>query len=273
MALDVGYVMSHQQRLFNAVVVRPPTEDIVRCVSTHPLRCSINFREALRQHREYVSVLREEGVEVYEVPGLQGFPDAVFIQDTAIVRRPRGEALILRFSVPSRRGEEVSVAEFLRSLGYTTTFVGPPATIEGGDVLITDVGIVYVGITSRTNLEGLQYLRYFLTGLKVVPVPCSKVFHLLSAVTYLGGRTVALVPELVDHSVFDGFKLITVPTDEAYAANMLYLGGGKVLIPEGFRKTYEKLRREGFKPIEVDVSEFRKCDGGITCLSLPLYEF
>lgn len=255
------------------MVVRPPTEDIVRCVSTHPLKCSVDFREALRQHREYVRVLREEGVEVYEVPGLQGFPDAVFVQDTAIVRRPRKEALILRFNVPSRRGEEVSITEFLRSLSYVTTFVEPPATIEGGDVLITDVGVVYVGITSRTNLESLQYLRYFLTDLKVVPVPCSRVFHLLSVATYLGGKTLALVPGLIDHSLFNGFKLITVPADEAYAANMLYLGDGKVLIPEGFRRTYEKLRREGFKPIEVDVSEFKKCDGGITCLNLPLYEF
>ncbi len=259
------------KRLFDSVVVRPPADDLIRCVSTSHERHSVNTLNALKQHVEYVKILLEEGIDVYSLPTLKGFPDAVFIQDTAIVSSLRREALISNFGEVSRRGEELSIAEFLGRHGYKLAYVKPPATLEGGDVLVTDVGLIYVGITTRTNLGGVEYLKNFYKGYEVIPVVVNKVFHLLSAVTYLGSKTVALVPELIDVSVFKGFKIIEVSLNEAYAVNMLYLGDGKVLMPEGYPKTYSKLRSNGFKPIEVDVSEFRKCDGGITCLSLPLY--
>lgn len=263
--------VANVKALFNSVIVRRPGEDLINCLSTHPLKCSVDYAKAARQHDEYIKILREEGIEVIILPKVVGFPDAVFIQDTAVIRSLSREALICNFGALSRKGEEVSVAEYLQTNGYCLRFVRPPATIEGGDVLITDVGVIYVGITARTNLKGYEYLKEFFNTFKVVPIRNDNVFHLLSAVTYLGGKTIAVVPELVDVGVFDGFKVISVPSDEAYAANMLYLGEGKVIIPEGHPKTCSKLKSYGFKPIEVDLSEFRKCDGGVTCLSLPLY--
>ncbi|MEM4486334.1 MAG: arginine deiminase family protein [Zestosphaera sp.] len=258
-------------RLFDSVIVRPPTKDLTKCVSTHPFKDTLDMNLALKQHEEYIKILREEGIHVYTLPQLEGSPDSVFIQDTAIVRSSKRQALISRFGEAKRRGEEDSVENFLKKAGFTTHRVGPPATLEGGDVLITNIGMVYVGMTSRTNSFGIEALRHFLEDHKVIAVPTSKVFHLLSAVNYIGNKAVAIVPELVDPLFFEGFTQIRVPLEEAYAANMLYLGDNKILLPEGYPKTVERLRSSGYRVIEVDVSEFRKCDGGVTCLSLPLY--
>ncbi len=264
-------VSSKSGRLFDSVLVRPPTYDLIRCVSTHPLRNTVDPSLALRQHGEYVKALRGEGIDVHVLPQLNGFPDAVFIQDTAVISSVQRKALISRFGVPSRRGEERSVEEFVSKAGFEISRVEPPATLEGGDVLVTDVGVIYVGVSTRTNPQGVEVLRHFFREHKVVAVSTEKVFHLLSAVNYIGSKTIAVVPELVDASYFEGFKLVRIPLDEAYAANMLYLGNGKVLLPAGHPKTVEKLRSEGLTPLEVEISEFRKCDGGVTCLSLPLY--
>jgi len=259
-------------RLYNSVIVRPPVKELVKCVSTHPLRNTVDYGLAVKQHENYVKILREEGIAVYELPRLGDFPDSVFIQDTAVVRSAVKRALISRFGEPSRRGEELSVREFLSKMGFEVVDVKEPATLEGGDVLVTDVGVIFVGVTSRTNLYGVDALRNFFKEFRVVGVPATKVFHLLSAVNYVGNKTLVIVPELVDTSYFNGFRLVRVPLEEAYAANMLYLGDNKVLVPEGHPKTVEIMKREGYKVIEAEISEFRKCDGGVTCLSLPLYE-
>lgn len=264
--------MSSHHRLYDSVIVRPPVRELTRCVSTHPLRDTVDYRLALKQHENYVKILQEEGIEVYKLPQLEGFPDSVFVQDTAIVRSSLRRALISRFGEPSRRGEELSIREFLSKIGFTITDVVEPATLEGGDVLVTSEGVIFVGVTSRTNSNGVEVLKNFFREFRVVAVPTGKVFHLLSAVNYVGSKTLVIVPEYVDPLYFNGFRLIRVVLEEAYAANMLYLGDNKVLIPEGYPKTAERMRREGYRVIEVDVSEFRKCDGGVTCLSLPFYE-
>jgi dimethylargininase len=263
--------MSHERikELFNTVLVRPPAREFPRCVSTHPLRNTVDLNLALKQHEDYVNALQEEGIEVKKLPSLDGFPDSVFIQDTALIRTPSRKALISRFGEPSRRGEEASVREFLEKLGFSTVNVEAPATLEGGDVMVTDA-VVFVGLTTRTNVGGVEALKSFFKQ-EVIAVPTEKVFHLLSAVNYIGNKTVVIVPELVDPQYFRGFKQIRVPLDEAYAANVLYLGENRILMPEGYPRTAEKLRKEGYRTVEVDVSEFRKCDGGVTCLSLPFF--
>lgn len=264
--------LPNYSRLYSSVIVRPPVSELTRCVSSHPLRNTVDYRLALKQHEDYVKILQEEGIKVYKLAPLKGFPDSVFVQDTAVVRSLVRSALISRFGEPSRRGEESSIRDFLSSIGFTTIDVAEPATLEGGDVLVTGEGVIFVGVTTRTNLSGVKFLRSFFKDFKVIAVPTDKVFHLLSAVNYVGNKTLVIVPEYVDPSYFSGFRLIRVELEEAYAANMLYLGDNKVLIPEGHPRTAEKMRMEGYRVIEVDVSEFRKCDGGVTCLSLPLYE-
>lgn len=178
-----------------------------------------------------MSILREHGIEVIEMPPLEEHPDSAFIQDTAIVGGRSGRALIARFGAVSRRGEEVSVENLLKGMGFKTLRVQEPGTLEGGDVMVTDLGLVYVGVSDRTNTIGVEYLRKVFPEVRVVEVSVTKVLHLLSAVNYLGNKTVAIVPEYIDSNYFRDFKLIRIPIEEAYAANMLYLGERKVLIP------------------------------------------
>jgi len=257
--------------LFSTVIVRPPSDSLTRCVSTNPLRHSVDPGAAARQHRDYVNVLREHGIEVLYLDPKPGLPDSVFVQDTAVVGAKSRTAVIARFGEASRRGEEKDVKLLLQGMGYQISEIVEPGTLEGGDVLVTDFGVIFVGLSKRTNSAGIEQFSQIFKNIEIVGVPVKRALHLLSAVSYLGNRTFAIVPEYVDASYFEGYKLIRVPFDEAYAANMLYLGDRYVVMPAGYPKTAEKLRREGYRPIEVDVSEFWKCDGGVTCLSLPLY--
>lgn len=204
-----------------------------------------------------------------ELEPLHEYPDSVFVQDAAVAGSSR-RAILASFGERSRRGEEESVGRFLEARGFELRRVDPPGSLEGGDVLVTNERVVFMGISSGTDELGVEsFERAF--GLRAVRITVTKALHLLSGVSYLGSRTVALCPNLVDPSFFQGFRIIYVPEEESYASNMLYLGEGKVLIPGGFEKTEEKLRKEGFKLLSVDLSEFRKCDGGVTCLSLPIY--
>ena len=155
-------------RLFDQVVVRPPSKSIIGCISTNPLRTTVNPSQASRQHREYVKILREHGIEVVEMPPLEGYPDSVFIQDTAVVGSKSRRALIARFGAVPRRGEEVSVENLLKSMGFATMRVQEPGTLEGGDVMVTDIGLVYVGVSGRTNTVGVEQLRKVFPGVHVV---------------------------------------------------------------------------------------------------------
>lgn len=147
-----------------------------------------------------------------------------------------------------------------------------PGTLEGGDVLVTDLGIIFVGQTKRTNRNGIELLAKYFQHIEIKVIPVSKMLHLMSTCSYLGNKTMVLCPEYVDPKYFEGFKLIKVPVEEVYATNLLYIGDKKVLMSEGYLKTKEKLRKTGYKPVEIDISEFWKGDGGVTCLSLPFYK-
>jgi len=259
-------------RLFDTVLVRPPSKTYWKCVSTNPEHKNIDVNLAIHQHREYVKILKENDIKVIELPPLEEHPDSVFVQDTSIIGATSQKALICRFGEPTRRGEEISVSETLKNMGFETIKVQSPGTIEGGDVLVTDQNIVFIGISPRTNEEGISQFRNVFPQVSVREVKLTKVFHLLSAANYLGNKRMAISPQVIDISPFQDFKLITIPEDELYANNMLYLGENRVLMPAGYPETMEKLKKEGFKPIEVDVSEFWKGDGGVTCLNSPFYK-
>jgi dimethylargininase len=257
-------------RLFDLVFVRPPSDSYHRCISSNPAKNDIDIGLAKKQHRDYVSILRESGVKVIELQPLDEFPDSVFMQDPALLGSRI--TVIGRFGEERRRGEEEVLLAELRNrndkIGKIES-IRAPGTVEGGDVLVTKREI-FIGESKRTNGRGIRQLTEHLGTFKVSAVKTS-LLHLLCGCTYLNRRTILLAPDLVNPESFPGYDFVLVPKEEAYASDALYLGGGKVLVPYGYSRTRLKLERAGYNAIEAEMSEFWKGDGGVTCLSSPIY--
>lgn len=263
--------MSGSDRPFHLAFVRPPSDSYINCVSTNPSKRDIDVTLAREQHRTYTSILKEMGVEVIGLQPLEAHPDSVFMQDPALLGASR--SIIGRFGEETRRGEAKTLTTELtsqRAQVGVLNFVYPPGTLEGGDVVVTDRGI-FVGDSKRTNTSGIKQLNDFLANQDVTAVR-TELMHLLCGCSYLNNGTMIIAPDLVNPDSFPRFKFIRIPERESYAADALYIGEDKVLIPSGFPRTVAKLKDAGYRPIEIDVSEFRKGDGGVTCLSSPVFE-
>ena len=256
-------------RLFDSVFVRPPSNSYGECVSANPQSVEIDVTLAKAQHRQYCSILKESSIEVIALPPLEDFPDSVFMQDPALLG-PRN-AVILRFGETRRRGEERALVDSLKeSVGIgKLSWIAEPGTLEGGDIVVTEKSL-FVGESIRTNAPGIHQLAQILKHLKVKSIK-TELMHLLCGCAYLNDNTMIIAPELVNTQSFPGFKFVLIPKEEAYAADALYLGERKVLIPSGCATAKAKLKEAGYRPIEVEMSEFWKGDGGVTCLNSPLY--
>jgi dimethylargininase len=244
----------------------------VHCVSSSPDKSSIDIQLARTQHRSYVSILKENNIKVVDLPPCETYPDSVFMQDPAVLGVRR--SIIGRFGESSRRGEElklVSELEELRLLKDSDMLeIESPGTLEGGDIMITDQEELFVGQSSRTNPAGILQLRNIFHDMKVVNVK-TDLMHLLCGCSYLNESTMIITPDLVSPLNFPGLRYVKLSREDAYASDALYLGNRRVLIPSGYPNASEKLREAGYIPVEVDVSEFRKGDGGVTCLCSPIY--
>lgn len=263
--------MNGSDRLFQLAFVRPPSNSYVDCVSTNPNKTDIDVTLAKEQHRTYTSILKDAGIEVIELQPLETCPDSVFMQDPALLGASR--SIIGRFGEETRRGEVKALIDDLTSQRApvgTLSVVNAPGTLEGGDIVVTHSGI-FVGESKRTNPNGIKQLKTILDNQSVKAVR-TDLMHLLCGCSYLNNGTMIIAPGLVNPDSFPGFRFVKIPDAENYAADALYLGGGKVLIPSGFSITVSKLKDAGYTPVEIDVSEFRKGDGGVTCLSSPVYE-
>jgi len=257
-------------RLYDVILVRPPSDSYEKCVSTNPARDTIDVTLAKRQHRDYVSILKESNLEVIELPALDALPDSVFAYDPALLGEKT--CIIGRFREKTRRGENEALVKDLRKFVKMVgelKFARGPGTLEGGDILVTGKG-VFVGESTRTNMRGITQLTEYLNPLPVKPIR-TNMFHLLCACSYLNDDRILLAPELLPPSYFAEFEFVLVPEREGYASEALYLGEKKVLIPSGYPETARNLKSAGYKPIETDLSEFWKGDGGVSCLSAPVY--
>ena len=265
-------------RSFDKVLVRPPGRSYKDCLSKNPYHDEIDLDKTLKQHTNYVKKLESAGIEIEELPPLESYPDSIFVQDTALIGESSKKAVICRMGVPERRGEEDSIAEHLREEGYRIKKIEPPGTLEGGDILVTDKDKIFVGLSERTNREGVKQLSDHLPGVEVIGVPVSEVFHLLSGVNYIGDGTLAVCPDIVDESYFDDFDMVEITKAEQNTKyknkpiNMLYLGDCKVAMPEVYKNTGDILEQIGYTVIGIDISEFWKGDAGMTCPMLPFYK-
>ena len=247
-------------------LVRPPGPRLAEGIVTHQDRVPVDGDLALEQWTSYCDAMWRAGWQLVEVPGADDCPDAVFVEDIVVMFQ--NVAVVTHPGARSRRPETSAVVPVLEALGCSINRIVPPGTLDGGDVLkIGDV--VYVGRGGRTNAEGIRQLRAILTplGARVIAVPTDRVLHLKSAVTALPDGSIIGYPPLVDDPPF--FPHF-VPVPEESGAHVVLLGGPNLLIAADCPKTAEQLEERGYDLTIVDISEFQKLEGCVTCLSVRL---
>lgn len=247
-------------------LVRRPSPRLADGLLTHLARRPVDVSLALQQWHGYVDILSYNGVEVTEVEPADDYPDAVFVEDTAVVCDDL--AVITRPGAPQRRAETVGTRAALAAAGYRIADISAPATLDGGDVLKVE-DTVYVGLTARTNLEGVQQLRDLSAplGKKVVEVRVTKALHLKSAVTALpDGTIIGYLPAVDDPSVFPSFHAVP----EEGGSHVVLLGDDRILMASSAPRSAKEFKAMGYRPQIVDVGEFEKMEGCVTCLSIRL---
>ena len=247
-------------------LVRRPGPRLAEGLVTHIDRTPVDGGLALRQWQGYVDALRTEGWETIEVPPADDCPDAVFVEDTVVVHGDL--AVVTRPGADRRRPETAGTKETLAALGYRIARIEAPGTLDGGDVLWHS-RTMWVGLGGRTNEAGAEQLAALLAplGVQVVGVPVSRVLHLKSGVTALpDGTVIGFEPLVDDPAVWPAF--LAVP--EAEGSHVVLLDGGTVLMSTSAPATRALLEARGLRVVAVDVTEFEKLEGCVTCLSVRL---
>ena len=225
-----------------------------------------DFLKAMEQHNLYVDALRSCGLEVMILEADSQFPDSVFVEDVALCTSEC--AIVTNPGAPSRNGEKIKISPVLESFYTQVESIESPGNLEAGDVMMVGKHY-YIGISERTNIHGAEQLIVFLEryGMTGTMVPLKEMLHLKSGLSYLEQNQLLITCEFINDSTFTDFQKIEVDPDESYAANSLWVNS-TVLVPAGFPKTRKKIEQVGYKTKVLDVSEFRKLDGGLSCLSL-----
>jgi dimethylargininase len=247
------------------VLVRRPSGRLAEGIVTYIGRIPVDVTLAQTQHEAYAKALAANGWTVQEVPTADDCPDSAFVEDTVVVCEDL--AVLTHPGAPARRAEVAAVAQTVQALGLRTARIHGPGVLDGGDVL--QVGdTVYVGRGGRTDSEGIRQLRRLLAplGRRVVAVPLGKVLHLKSAVTALPDGTFLVLPGLVPEELFPAVRSV----QEVGGSHVVLLGGDRVLIAASAPRTAELLDDLGFTTVVVDISEFEKLEGCVTCLSVLL---
>ena len=247
------------------VLVRAPSSGLAEGIVTHIRRAPVDVPLARAQHAAYADALAASGWIIQPVPVAEDCPDSVFVEDAVVVCEDL--AVLARPGARTRRAEVAGVAGIARSLGLRTARIQEPGTLDGGDVLQAG-HTVYVGRGGRTNGAGIRQLRTLLAPLSrtVIAVPLGNVLHLKSAVTALPDGTFLLLPQLVPAGLFPAVR----PAEEETGCHVVPLGGDRVLIAASAPRTAELIDDLGFTPVVVDISEFEKLEGCVTCLSVLL---
>jgi dimethylargininase len=253
---------------FPRAITRRPASSVVdglRAVDTG----TPDLAMMLAHHADYIAALRATGAAVIELPPLEAFPDALFVEDTALCL-PEG-AVLMRPGAPSRQGEVDHMALVLAEIYDDVQRIAPPGHIEGGDILWTGREVL-VGLSARTDAEGVRQLGAILDrwghSLRVVETPRG-VLHFKTDCSLIGPETVLATERLNTSGCFEGYRVLTVPEGEEAAANAIRFNE-VVLMAEGFPRTVELLDRAGYALRPVGNSECAKLDGGMSCLSLRL---
>jgi dimethylargininase len=253
---------------FTRAIVRPPSPNFAEGLTTAGLGAP-DYRRALEQHAAYCTALEQSGLILTTLKPDPDYPDATFVEDTAVLTERC--ALPARPGAPSRAGEATSIKERLADFYPPLMSIQAPGTLDGGDVC--EVGEhFFIGVSERTNetgarqlAEGLAKFAYTATYVDIRSV--KQILHLKSGLSFLGGKRLVVIEALADRAELHGYDLVRVPVGEEYAANCVLIND-HVLVADGYPQFAVKLEELGYQTIALDMSEFRKMDGGLSCLSL-----
>jgi dimethylargininase len=251
--------------MFTRAIVRRPGKSFTDGITTAGLGRP-NLARALEQHDAYIAALKQCGLAVTVLPADEDYPDSTFVEDTAVLTRRL--AVITNPGARSRNGEKAAIQPIIQRFYSELALIEPPGTLDGGDVLEVD-GHFFIGLTGRTDVRGAGQLIMTLEqhGYSGSTVALESFLHLKTGVAWIGGHELLAAGELIDNPAFGNFDIIPVSPEETCAANCIRVND-RVLIPAGFNETHKELAGRGYDLIEVEMSEFQKMDGGLSCLSL-----
>jgi dimethylargininase len=251
--------------MFKDVIVKKPCNSMIEGLSSADLG-KPDFKLAMQQHEVYIETLKKCGVKVTVLEADENYPDSCFIEDVALLTKKC--AIITRPGAPSRRGEIVGLKETLEKFYGNIENIEAPGTIEAGDIMMVG-NHFYIGLSARTNEDGAKQMinilnKYDLTG---SIVPLEKVLHLKTGLAYLESNNLLVAGEFIHSPIFSSFNKVTIDEKDSYSANCIWING-HVIVPAGYENTRKAIEDLGYIVHVVDTSEFRKLDGGLSCLSL-----
>jgi dimethylargininase len=254
--------------VFTQAIVRVPGRNFDQGLSTGQLGVP-RFEQVLLQHARYCDALRECGLNITTLEPDLEHADSTFVEDTAVLTAR--SAILARPGARSREGEVTAMRPTLRSFFADTVEIEAPGTLDGGDICEAEDHF-FIGLSHRTNEEGVRQLAAHLArvGFSSAMVDVrgmNSILHLKSGISYVGNNTLVVIDELAGHEVFAGYDLLRVASQESYAANCVRVNE-RVLVAAGYPRFTAELSARGFHPLELEMSEFQKMDGGLSCLSL-----
>jgi dimethylargininase len=254
--------------VFKHAMVRTPGTNFAEGLTSVDLGVP-RYDQVLAQHARYCEALVACGLAITTLEADLDHPDSTFVEDTAVLTARC--AVLTRPGAQSREGEVATMRPVLRSFFPVTMEIETPGTVDGGDICEAEDHF-FLGLSLRTNEDGARQLAAHLAGVgypsTVVDVRgMSSILHLKSGVSYIGNNTLVVMEEMAGWEAFAGYELICVVSEESYAANCVRVNN-RVLVAAGYPRLTAELTARGFNPLEVDMSEFRKMDGGLSCLSL-----
>ena len=253
--------------MFKYIIARTPCSALVNGLSSAN-EGKPDHALAMKQHLAYLDALRKCDVEILLLPPLEDYADSVFVEDPALCTKHC--AIVTRPGAPSRRAEIDAIEPALRRFYSEDKIehIKAPGTVEAGDIMMIG-DVFYIGLSARTNLDGAQQMLSILEkyGLSGHLITLEKVLHLKTGLAYLENNNLLACGEFLTKKEFSHLNIIEVPESESYATNCIWVNNN-VIMPSGYPITEAKIRALGYNVFCVDTSEYRKVDGGVSCLSL-----
>ena len=251
--------------MFKYAIVRKPSLSMIEGISGAELGLP-DYDKAIIQHDDYIEALKECGLEVTELPAVEEYPDSCFVEDPALMT-PHC-AILTNPGAESRRGEVAHIADTVRKFYDNVEEIKSPGYLEAGDIMMVG-DHYYIGLSERTNQKGADQMIAILEkyGMSGSVVEMSEVLHLKTGLGYLEDNNLVACGEFLAKPEFQKYNIMEIDKKDSYSANSVWING-TVLVPKGFGSTVDLIKDKGYKVREVDVSEYQKLDGGLSCLSL-----